>query len=528
MNCLALETDGGIVVIDAGITFPTTEPGVERVVPDFRYLVERRDRVVGIVATHGHEDHIGALPFLCAAVPAPVWAPPLAVALAAARIAEHDRRATPDLRAFRAGETIRVGPFEIEAIEVTHSIPDCLALCITVGSTRIVHTGDFKLDPEPMDSRPTDLDRLRAIGDLGVDVLLSDSTNIETPGSVVGERAVAAALRAVIEPLDGRVVVALFGSNTHRVQGLVDAAIATGRRIVLFGRSLQHHARTASELGLLRIPTDRWYPSDAASGMPPRTLLALAGGTQAESGSALARMSRGQFAPLALGPSDTVIFSARVIPGHERDVTAMIDALERRGVRVVRADHVNDLHASGHAARDELATMLRTVRPRAFVPVHGTYHHMQAHAVLARELGVEHTHVVEDGQSLVWRNGGLRADEIVPVGRSYVDGDRNVDASLVDARETIASVGGVFATVHVTPTGEVVGQRMEVSTWGVAAAPVENAVLEQGISAALGAAKGARDALTDDEIRTAVRGALRRCFRNGAHRPVVLVHLVRQ
>ncbi len=402
MNCLAIEQRDGIVVIDCGVAFSESDLGVDVIHPDFDWLLERRSRISGVFLTHGHEDHIGALPYLLGELEVPVWGPPHALGLARRRLAEHDfSESELELHEAVAGKTYEVGPFVIEPVRVAHSIVEASALRLETAAGTVLHTGDFNLDPDPPDGEPTDEARLSAIGDAGVSLMLSDSTNVdiaERPGS---ERGVAAAVERVVEKATGRVVVALFASNVQRLIMFGEMAERLGRKLCLLGRSLEAHATVARDIRRVAWRSDLVVSPEQAEKMPRNELLVLAGGTQAEHGSAMRRLSLGAHPALRLEAGDTVIFSSRAIPGNERIVSGMMNDLLRLGVEVHSRFTDPDLHTSGHPGRSELTRMIALVRPRCFLPVHGTLHHLLRHQALARGLGIEASAVVENGTPVV-------------------------------------------------------------------------------------------------------------------------------
>ncbi|GAC1542763.1 MAG: ribonuclease J [Polyangiales bacterium] len=429
MNCMAIELgDAGrapIVIVDCGVTFPNVANGVDVIHPDFSYLEANRDRIVGLVVTHGHEDHIGAIPYLLRRLDVPVHAPPYALGLIRNRLAEVAPKSTPRLIATRPRTPFLLGSgaavVEIEPIRVTHSIADATALAIRGDAGTVVHTGDFKLDPEPVDGETFDEERLRALGSEGVALLLSDSTNADVPGRSRSEREVGEALSAVVEQAEGRVVVALFASNVHRLRALSVIARRTGRKLLLLGRSVHTHVRVSTETGYLAIPPDLLVSIDDAARVPRRELLVVATGSQAEPRAALARLALDDHPRLRLEPGDTVVLSARAIPGNDVAVMRMIGDLYRRGCHVRIKETDPALHTSGHAHRDEQRAMIDWVRPGAFVPVHGTRHHLERHAALAREAGVADVLVVENGEIAEAAADGVRKVGTTRVGRVAVD-----------------------------------------------------------------------------------------------------------
>lgn len=398
MNCAVLECNDTLLVIDCGVNFPDVDVfGVNVILPDFRWLDDNAERIAGVVITHGHMDHIGALPWLLALVDVPVYAPRFAMGLIRHQLRDHDFDDEEGLFVAEDGVPIELGPFTVEYVRSTHSIPDTYALVIDTPVGRLVHTGDFKIDLTPVDEPPFDLARFSRIGDSGVRALFSDSTNILRDGSTGSEAGVRARLLEVVPTLPGRVIMTQFSTNLFRVSAAADAAKATGRRLMLLGRSLQRNVAIARELGLLDLPDHLIVDLDEFERVPAHQLMVLCTGSQGEPRAALSRIARGEFKPFRLSPGDAVIFSARTIPGNERVIAALEDDLVRSGARIIRD---RGLHVSGHACRDEQATMLRLVRPKSLVPVHGDHRFLAAHADLGRTHGVETAHVLDNGDVL--------------------------------------------------------------------------------------------------------------------------------
>jgi ribonuclease J len=470
MNCFAVEQDDGIVVVDCGAGFPEDDVGVDVFHPDFSWLLARRDKVAGVFLTHGHEDHIGGLPYLLRELNVPVWGPPHALGLVRRRLAEHEFQPKDmDLREAHAGERYQVGPFVVEPVRVAHSIVEASALCIETRMGRIVHTGDFNLDPEPPDGEPTDEARLRALGDQGVAVLLSDSTNIDVPERAGSEVSVAEELERLIAAADARVVVALFASNVQRLISLGQIAQRTGRKVCLMGRSLDTQVGVATQIGRLHWPSDLLLSPEQARQWPRESVLLLAGGTQAEQNSALRRLSLGTHQQMSLEPGDTVILSSRVIPGNDRPVIHMINDLLRRGVKVRSRVTDPKVHTSGHAGRSEQRRMLEWVRPRCFMPVHGTLHHLLRHAELGRELGIERTLVVENGTPVVCDGRHLEPEAPVESGRVHIAmGGEPMTPQTRKDRGDLARHGVALVTLALGKRDELLGTP-EVKTRGVPA-----------------------------------------------------------
>lgn len=472
MNCLALETEEGILVIDCGITFPEDDHGVDLLHPDFSYLLERAGKVCGVFLTHGHEDHIGALPYLLPRLNVPVWGPPHALKLALRRVRDRQDVKAPlkvDFRRAAPGERYEVGPFRVEPIRVSHSIIEATALHIETTAGTVLHTGDFKFDPEPPDGQPTDENRLMELGAQGVDLLLSDSTNIDSLGSAGSERNVAGALEDVITSAPQRVVVGLFSSNVQRLISLGQIAKKTGRRIGLLGRSLRTHVETAHDLGHLAWDSEHRLTSDQIATCRPKDLLVLAGGTQAESGSAMSRIAQQAHPAISLSSGDRVILSSRVIPGNDRRVSRMVSELLRLDVELHTHTTHRDLHTSGHANRDELRHMLSLVRPRCFIPVHGARHHLHNHASLARDCGVAQCLVIENGEVAALDGAGLRLLDGVKSGVVHIDrGQAPLSSEVLRERVNLGR-GGLAQLWVVLDRDGVLQSPARLYTWGVAA-----------------------------------------------------------
>ena len=381
MNCMVIECDERAVIVDCGVTFPSREPGVDLIHPDFGYIQEHRDRLDAILITHAHEDHIGALPYLLPLVPGvPVYGPPYALKHIERRLEEHGLKA--DLRPTQPGQSFGVGPFEVEPVRVNHSIPDSTALILRTPAGVVVHSGDFKIEREPVDGQSFGLERLKRAGDEGVRLLLSDSTNIDVEGRAGEEQVVVDTFDAIVRDAKQRVCVAIFASNVHRINALFAAAKKHRRKVCLLGRSLDNHATVSKELGILGNVDALLVSPEMARSIPRDELIIVATGTQGEDRAALGRIARGDHRHMRLEAGDLVVLSSRVIPGHEQQVFDLINSLERQGVQVMHRRTRQGIHVSGHACKEEQRELMQAVRPRAFLPVHGTLYHMRLHGVV--------------------------------------------------------------------------------------------------------------------------------------------------
>jgi len=507
MNCLAVEQADGILVVDCGIGFPEDSLGIDVLHPDFTWLVERAERVRGVFLTHGHEDHVGALPYLLEELDVPIWGPPHALAVARKRLLEHDYGPDElDLRVAEVGRSHRVGAFEVEPVRVTHSIVEASALRIATASGTLLHTGDFNLDPDPPDGEPTDEARLARIGDEGVALMLSDSTNSEVPERFGSERSVAEAVEALVAAAPSAVLVAMFASNVQRLITFGALAHKLGRKVLVLGRSLESQVQIATELRRLRWPSDLLLDAERARSYPRERLLVLAGGTQAEPNSAMRRLSLGQHPAFALAPGDTVILSSRVIPGNERAVFEMQNDLLRLGVLLKNRVTDPGVHTSGHAGRSEQKRMLELVRPRCFLPVHGTLAHLRRHAALAEELGVSQVKVVEDGVPVLCDGGTLGTEARVQQRRIAVAmGGEPLDEATLRERAELARSGVVVVALTLDRDRESVSPPRAAARGVPALNTAALRALERETARALDVYREGRGLSLEEFVRRAVR-----------------------
>jgi ribonuclease J len=423
-NMYLVEHGGRVVVIDCGVKFPTPDQlGVDLVLPDFDVLEGRLADIDALILTHGHEDHIGAVPYFVKTVGrVPIMGTRFTLALVRSKLEEH-RLSDVELIEIAAGERRQVGPFEAEFIRVSHSIPDCVAVALRSPAGTVLHTADFKFDLAPIDDEPTDVAALARLGDEGVLLLLADSTNAEVPGVIAPERTVGTELRRQFASAPGRVILTAFSSHIHRIQQVLDAAHHDGRTVALVGRSLLRNFNIAVNLGIVRVPDGVLVNVKTIDGYPDDELVIVTTGSQGEPLSGLRRMAYGDHQNVTIKPGDTVVFSSRIVPGNELAVNETMNRLIRSGARVVTADSA-PVHVSGHGASDELRLMLRLVRPRFFAPIHGEIRHQKAHAEIGRTVGItaDRTFLLDNGHVLEVSEGGAAVVDRLEIGLVYVDG----------------------------------------------------------------------------------------------------------
>src|SRR6267378_1412763 len=501
---MLIESGDDVIAVDCGLMFPDDElPGVDYVIPDFSYALAKRERFHGVVLTHGHEDHIGALPYLLKSMHVPVYATPLTRALLAEKLREHVLPVPADLRLMRPREPFTLGPFSIEPIRVTHSIADGMGLAIGTPAGTIVHTGDFKLDPSPLDGEPADTRRFAELGEQGVAVLCSDSTNVDRPGHTRSEIEVGGALAERFDRATGRIILATFASHIHRIQQVLTLAAARRRRVALLGRSMERNVAIASELGYLRVPSGLLAPLEEMAALPPERQVILSTGSQGEPNSALALMAAGEHKHVQIARGDLVVISARVIPGNERTVGRVINALYRLGAEVLYEDN-------------------------AFVHVSGEYRHLLGHARLAAGMGFgpDRVLLVEDGTAIEVTPTTARLIPGYPTGRVLVDGTGigDIGAVVLRDRQILSEEGVIAVALTFDKSGAGVAGPEIASRGGVYVK--ENEVLLEEMRAAVRAALAARDPAEPwdrDAVAARVRTAVRQFVNQRVQRkPVVL------
>ena len=446
-NMTAYEFQNQILVVDAGIMFPHNDMmGIDYIIPDFEYLLGKADKVVGIIITHGHEDHIGAIHHLVREIPAPIYATPLTRGLIEVKLARNNAANKISLNTIEAGGSVELGPFKVEFFHICHSIPDAVGLGITTPAGLVVHMSDFKFDHTPVDGWPTDYAKLAEFSNRGVDILLADSTNSERPGWTPSEMIIGPAFDKVFTEAPGRVIVATFASLISRVQQVADATAKHGRKMTLAGTSMIDNVKIARKLGYLEIPDELIVPIDQALQMQDHKVTIMCTGSQGEPSSIVGRLSAGTNRQFDLKQNDTVVLSSHPIPGNEESISKTINRLLRRGANVIY-DALAPIHVSGHASQEELKLLLNMVKPKHFIPIHGELRQLRHHAKLAMDVGIpkENVIVVENGQIIELSGKNLKLGERIPGGYIFVDGQSigEVDFSVMREREKLAR-NGIF------------------------------------------------------------------------------------
>jgi ribonuclease J len=530
LNAMILEWEEHLLLLDAGVLFPPAEmPGVDSIVPDFAYLAERADRLLGVLLTHGHEDHIGALSFALQAAPAPVYGSRLTLGFARRRLQE--RKVSADFHTLVPGRPTEIGPFRVHPIRVAHSVLDSLALAIETPAGVLLHGGDFKIDEAAPPEERTDLAALSAWGDRGVLALLSDSTNAESPGTTGGEDDVVPAFEDILDRTRGRVLVSCFATSIPRMQRVSNAAVQSGRQVGFLGRRMVDNAAVARDLGLLRIPEGAELAADEIQSAPPARSLAFVSGSQGEPLSALSQVSLGEHRHLAAGPGDTVVLSARVIPGNERAVSRLIGNLFRLGCDVVHPG-VEKVHVSGHGRQEDLLELLRRVRPRYLVPIHGEYRMLVQNARLAAsaDFPADDVLLAEDGDVLCFSPRSAYKEARVAAGRTLLDrgGAGEVEDMVVRDRRHLSAQGVVVPIVVVDRQTGRLESAPEIVTRGVV--DDEEALdLNEQAGRILAEAMDARppeERLDLELTRERVRQELRRFLRKRTQRRPMVIPVV--
>ena len=530
LNMMVVEAENRLLIIDCGLMFPEAYMlGIDMVIPDISAIAGRREDIAGIVLTHGHEDHIGAIPFLVEELGCPpIYGSPLTLGLLATKLEEHQLKNRIACHSVTVREPMAIGPFEVEFFRAAHSIVDGCGLAIRTSAGLIVHTGDFKLDPTPVDDQPTDLGRLAAYGEEGVLLLLADSTNVENSGHTLSERTVGEAFNELLPHCTGKVLVATFPSNIHRIQQVINAAKQVGRKVVISGRSMVSNIAIARELGYLHVPDDMLIDLRRMRDLRPERILILTTGSQGEPLSSLSRIAMDDHKQISIEPGDTVILSSKFIPGNERAITHLINHLYRRGANV-HYETTSEIHVSGHASQEELKTILNLVRPEYFVPVHGEYRHLVKHAQLAHSLGWsrERALVISNGIPLVLSANGHLIESKVETGRVFIDGKGVGDVGEMELRDRrhLANHGLVIVFLALNQASGTIVSGPEIVTRGFIPEEESAELLQQARRLVCEMLEEhSLEAISDwEELRVEVRKTLRRLFNKTIdRRPLIL------
>lgn len=461
-NMTVVEYEDEMLIIDAGIMFPENDMlGIDYIIPDYQYIMDKRDKIVGVLITHGHEDHVGALPHLMRDISAPIYATPLTLGLIEVKLREAGLLQKVKLKKIQAGFDFRIGQFNVEPFHVAHSIPDCVGYGITTPVGLVVHTGDYKFDHTPADGWPPDFAKIAEFSKRGVLALLADSTNAERPGWTPSEQVVAAALDELFRDAPGRIIIASFASLISRIQQVADAAQKYDRKLAITGRSMRNNTKMARRLGYLEIPDDMLIDIHEVDNYPDDKVTIMATGSQGEPRAVMARLATGRHRHVSVKDGDTVVLSARAIPGNEEMIHRIINRLFQRGADVLY-DEVSQVHVSGHAAQDEMKLMINLLRPKFLIPVHGELRHLKHHAKIAAELGIpqQNMTVVENGTVLELDEHSLKVGERIPGGYIYVQGGSvgDIGPSVIRDREALSERGFVVAVVATDGNGSVKGK----------------------------------------------------------------------
>jgi ribonuclease J len=532
MNCMAVRWGDDIIVIDAGLMFPEAELlGVDIVVPDLSYLTENREHVRAIVLTHGHEDHIGALPWMLSEINVPVYGTDFTLAYVENKLDEHKLLDNSDLREIKPGLKFAIGPFTIEPIQVTHSLVDCVALAIQTPVGVIIHTGDFKVDPTPTDNRLFDLHAFADYGQRGVLALLQDSTNVERSGYTPSERAVRPRFEDIFRKADQRLFISCFSSSIHRIKLTIDMAYEYGRKVALIGRSMNESAEIAQDLGYIDVPTGLLIHPGDVKNFPANKVCILISGTQGEPMSALSRAAVDNHKHAKIEAGDTVVLSSRIIPGNEKAIYRVIDHLFRRDAHVIYEDGSKPpVHVSGHASQEELKLIINLVKPRYFIPIHGEYRQLKRHCELAASMhgAVGQVMMIETGDVLEFDSAGARKTERINVGRVCIDSGSMgevVEDLIIKDRRHLSEDGFVMPIIAINKLTGRVERSPEIVSRGFAGAPTDNGFMESAREVILRTLEGSTEEEKADYgvIKEKIRADLKRYIvKNTQRRPLIM------
>lgn len=527
-NMTLLEYNDQILIIDCGLSFPDDDMyGIDSVIPDFTYLVENSSKVRGLVLTHGHEDHIGGIPYLLKQINVPIYGTRLTLGLIGNKLKEHGLQAK--LNTIKAGDRIRIGEFDIETIRTTHSIADAVCLSIDTPAGRVFHTGDFKVDYTPVDGEQIDFRRLAEIGLEGVDLLLADSTNAIRPGYTSSERLVGQNLETIFSQTDSRIIIATFSSNVHRVQKIIDNAVLCKRKVAISGRSMVNVVKLAIELGYISIPEGVLVDINKLRGIPDKELVIITTGSQGEPMSALSRMATNDHKSVRIRKGDTVILSSTPVPGNEKMVSNVVNKLYAKGAKVIYSD-IADVHVSGHACQEELKLIHSLIKPKYFMPVHGEYRHLKHHALLAQELGMgaKRICILENGDALTYNNKRVTITKgFVPAEPVFVDGFGvgDVGSIVLRDRKILSEAGLIVVVASIDGSTKRVVSGPDIVSRGFVYVKENEDLIEKARTIAESTLERCADAGTSDwnYMKNAVRDALRSfIYKSTGRSPIIL------
>lgn len=531
LNMTIVEYENDMIIVDAGLMFPEEDMlGVDFVIPDFSYVIENKEKVRGIVLTHGHEDHTGALPFLLKEIDVPVYGTPLTLGLVKEKLKEHSLEHAV-LVPVKPRDVINLGVFSIEFVRVTHSIVDGVGLGIDTPLGKIVHTGDFKLDPTPVDGQLMDFHKFSEYGEKGTLLMLSDSTNAEKGGFTFSEKEVRRAFEDIFSTAKGRIIIATFASNIHRIQQAIDVAVKFGRKVILCGRSIVSYAQIALDLGYLQIPRETWLKLEDLKNLDDKEVVIITTGSQGEPMSVLSRIAIDEHKHIKAKDGDTVILSAKMIPGNERAIGRIINHLFKRGANVIY-EKVSEIHVSGHASKEELKLMLNMVRPKYFMPVHGEYRHLVYHSRLAEKTGIpkENIFMLEDGEILEITDEGAKKNGRVNSGRIFIDGKGvgDVEAMVLRDRKRLGHDGIVLVLIAIEKLAGKVVSGPDIITRGFVFEDASPELINDLNSLVSDTLNGLdREIMSDSSlIKAKIRSVLKKYLRNTMEKTPMIVPIV--
>ncbi len=528
LNMTVFQYAGDLIIVDAGLMFPEEDMlGVDFVIPDFSYIIENREKLKGIILTHGHEDHTGALPFLLRELDVPVYGTALTLALVREKLREHE---LDDVRLMpvKPRDSITLGCFSIEFIRVTHSIVDGVGLAIKTPVGTVIHTGDFKLDPTPVDGELMDFLRFSEYGEKGTLLLLSDSTNAEKGGFTFSEREVSRAFEDIFSKVNGRIIIATFASNIHRIQQAINVAVQYGRKVIMCGKSIVSNAQIALDLGYLKMPGDTWVRLEDLKDLADSEVVIITTGSQGEPMSVLSRIAMDEHKHIKVKEGDTVILSAKIIPGNERSIGKIINHLMRRGADV-KYEKVSEIHVSGHASKEELKLMMNLVRPKYFIPIHGEYRHLKYHARLAEKSGIPRDNVVilGDGEVFEINESGAAKAGKVNSGRIFIDGKGTygVEDIVLRDRRTLAHDGVVIVLVGIEKLTKKIVSGPDIISRGFVFEDASQDIINEVRDLMAATLSGLQDDIISDVslIQSKLRSTLKKYLRNTMdRRPMIM------